>query len=352
MGGLTAASADRGPRTDAFDFDLPRDRIASRPVRPRDAARMLDVGPPLVDRRVRDLPALLRPGDVMVVNDTRVIPARLRGRRRGDAVEVTLHRRLSGDRWRAFARPARRLAEGDVVAFGDDLTARVAARDGGEVEIAFDAPDGVAAALERHGEMPLPPYVERPRGATAADARDYQTVYAERGGAVAAPTAGLHFTEALLRRVGDAGVRIATVTLHVGAGTFLPVRTEYAREHRMHSEWGEIGAAAADAVNAARGRVLAVGTTSLRLLEAAAGPDGTVRPFSGETDLFIVPGHRFRAVDLLMTNFHLPRSTLFMLVSAFSGLGRMKAAYAHAVAAGYRFYSYGDSTLLRRADRP
>ncbi len=338
-------------RTDAFDFHLPRDRIAAQPARPRDAARMLEVGDRLVDRSVRDLPALLRPGDVVVLNDTRVIPARLRGTRRGAKVEVTLHRAEADGRWRAFARPARRLREGDAVEFADGFRGRVTARDGGEVTLAFDRPDSLFADLERHGELPLPPYLSRP--ANAADAADYQTVYAVRDGAVAAPTAGLHFTEALLEGVRAAGAAVAKVTLHVGAGTFLPVTAERVADHRMHGEWGEIDAAAAEAVAAARadgGRVVSVGTTPLRLLETAAAEDGAVRPFRGETDLFITPGYRFRAVDKLMTNFHLPRSTLFMLVAAFAGLERMKAAYSHAIAAGYRFYSYGDSSFLHRFD--
>ena len=349
MGRLRADAA----RTDAFDFHLPRDRIAAQPARPRDAARMLEVGDRLVDRSVRDLPALLRPGDVVVLNDTRVIPARLRGTRRGAKVEVTLHRAETEGRWRAFARPARKLREDDVVEFAGGFRARVTARDGGEVTLAFDRPDSLLADLERHGEMPLPPYLSRP--ANVADAADYQTVYAVRDGAVAAPTAGLHFTEALLDDVRAAGAAVAKVTLHVGAGTFLPVTAERVADHRMHGEWGEIDAAAAEAVNTARaggGRVVSVGTTPLRLLETAAAEDGTVRPFRGETDLFITPGYRFRAVDKLMTNFHLPRSTLFMLVAAFAGLERMKAAYSHAIAAGYRFYSYGDSSFLHRFDAP
>ena len=347
MGRLRADAA----RTDAFDFHLPRERIAAQPARPRDAARMLEVGDRLVDRSVRDLPALLRPGDVVVLNDTRVIPARLRGTRRGAKVEVTLHRAEADGRWRAFARPARRLRDGDAVEFAGGFRARVTARDGGEVTLVFDRPDSLFADLERHGELPLPPYLSRP--ANAADAADYQTVYAVRDGAVAAPTAGLHFTEELLEGVRAAGAAVAKVTLHVGAGTFLPVKAERVADHRMHSEWGEIDAAAAEAVNAARaegGRVVSVGTTPLRLLETAAAEDGAVRPFRGETDLFVTPGYRFKAVDKLMTNFHLPRSTLFMLVAAFAGLERMKAAYSHAIAAGYRFYSYGDSSFLHRFD--
>ena len=341
-------------RTDAFDFDLPRDRIAAYPVRPRDAARMLEVGGRLFDRSVRDLPALLRPGDIVVLNDTRVIPARLRGTRRGARVEVTLHRAEADGQWRAFAHPARRLRDGDIVEFAEGFGGRVTAKGGGgEVTLAFDRPDNLLADLERHGEMPLPPYLSRP--ADAADAANYQTVYAVRDGAVAAPTAGLHFTETLLEDMRAAGARLAKVTLHVGAGTFLPVRAERVADHRMHSEWGEIDAAAVEAINAARaagGRVVSVGTTPLRLLETAADADGRVRRFRGETDLFITPGYRFRAVDKLMTNFHLPRSTLFMLVAAFAGLERMKAAYSHAIASGYRFYSYGDSSFLHRFDAP
>lgn len=352
MGGLSAAADGSAALTDAFDFDLPPGRVADRPARPRDGARMLEVGERLVDRTVRDLPSLLRPGDVLVVNDTRVIPTRLRGRRRGSAVEVTLHKEEGAGLWRAFARPAKRLGEGDVVVFADGFEARVASRGGGgEVVLAFERPGRLLAELERHGETPLPPYIPRPDGATREDADDYQTVYAANSGAVAAPTAGLHFTGRLLQAVRGAGVAVATVTLHVGAGTFLPVRTRRVADHRMHGEWGEIGDAAAAAINGAReagGRVVSVGTTPLRLLETVADGTGAVRPFAGETDLFITPGYRFRVVDKLMTNFHLPRSTLFMLVSAFAGLERMKAAYAHAVAAGYRFYSYGDATFLHR----
>lgn len=358
MGRLNAAApaVGDGAATDAFDFELPPDRIAQAPARPRDSARMLEVGAELADLVVRDLPSLLRSGDVLVVNDTRVIPARLRGRRGGARVEVTLHKAEADGNWRAFARPARRLAANDVIVFAEGFEARVVSRgEGGEVELAFDRPEGLFAALDRHGEMPLPPYISRPDGATGEDDGDYQTVYAVRRGAVAAPTAGLHFTDALLEAVRAAGVRVATVTLHVGAGTFLPVRADRVADHRMHSEWGEVGRDAAAAINAARGdggRVISVGTTSLRLLETAAGGDGVIRPFAGDTDLFITPGYRFRAVDKLMTNFHLPRSTLFMLVAAFAGLERMKAAYDHAVAAGYRFYSYGDATFLHRADGP
>jgi len=353
-----------------FDFDLPAECIALRPASPRDSARLLLVRPgeALQDRVVSDLPDLLRPGDLLVMNDTRVIAARLKGRRfRGDsvvAVEATLHRRLSPSRWTAFMRPGKRLAVGDRVAFGEtnDRACLLGALDatvkdkgeGGEVTLAFDlsGPDLDAAIAER-GAMPLPPYIAARRDEDERDRTDYQTVYAREDGSVAAPTAGLHFTPQLLERIAAAGVATAHVTLHVGAGTFLPVKTESVAEHRMHPEYGEVSAATAASVNATRaagGRVVCVGTTSLRLLESAAQADWTVRPFQGETSIFITPGYRFRAADGLMTNFHLPKSTLFMLVSAFAGLATMRAAYAHAVAAGYRFYSYGDASLLWRAD--
>jgi len=343
-------------RVDLFDFDLPPQLIAPRPAVPRDAARLLSVGAALQDHIVRDLPALLRPGDLLVFNDTRVIPARLFGRRGAAAVEVTLHRNVAPDRWRAFARPARKLRPGDRLDFGD-LGATVTGKgEGGEVELAFDrAGSELMAALQRSGRMPLPPYIKRPGGADARDRDDYQTVYAARDGAVAAPTAGLHFTPELLQGLDARGIARTMVTLHVGAGTFLPVKVEDTRDHRMHAEVGSIAAAAADSVNRARAggsRVVAVGTTSLRLLETAADESGLVHPFSGETDLFITPGYRFKAVDRLLTNFHLPRSTLFMLVCAFAGLERMKEAYEHAKASGYRFYSYGDCCLLEPAVSP
>ncbi len=358
-------------RVDAFDFDLPEDRIALRPMVPRDAGRMLVIpaGAPLADAAVADLPAWLRPGDALVFNDTRVLPARLRGvRRRPDGAvatpEILLHRRLAPERWLAFARPAKRLREGDRVAVtpadgADDapaLAAEVVARgEGGEVELRFDrAGADLDAAIARLGALPLPPYIAGKRPADARDAADYQTVYARAQGAVAAPTAGLHFTRDLLAQVEAAGARRLHVTLHVGAGTFLPVKAEDTADHRMHAEWGEVTPEVAEGLNAARaagGRVVAVGTTSLRLLESAADPDGRLRPYRGATDIFITPGYRFRAVDVLLTNFHLPRSTLFMLVSAFAGLATMRAAYAHAIAARYRFYSYGDASLIVRAPR-
>jgi S-adenosylmethionine:tRNA ribosyltransferase-isomerase len=352
-----------------FDFALPDDRIALRPARPRDSARLLVVAPDaaLRDLAVSDLPGELRAGDVLVLNDTRVIPARLKGvRQRGEsqvAVEATLHRRLSSHRWTAFMRPGKRLAEGDRVVFGEAadracllgaLDATVTGKgEGGEVTLSFDlaGPDLDAAIAER-GAMPLPPYIAAKRAEDEQDRRDYQTVYAEEDGSVAAPTAGLHFTPELFARLAQVGVETAFVTLHVGAGTFLPVKTEAVAEHRMHPEWGEVDAATAERLNAARtrgGRIVCVGTTSLRLLESATGEDGVIGVFGGETAIFITPGYRFRAADGLMTNFHLPKSTLFMLVCAFAGLEAMRAAYQHAIATGYRFYSYGDASLLWRA---
>lgn len=354
-------------RTDLFDFDLPEDRIALYPLPERDAARLLVIHPgaepELADRSVSDLPDLLRPGDVVVFNDTRVIPAALTGFRiRGGAesrVEFNLHKRIDESRWRAFARPAKRLEVGDLVRFGDEgrvcllgtLDATVAAKgEGGEVELAFSKHSAyLDEAIDALGDAPLPPYIAGRRPVTEQDRTAYQTVFARREGAVAAPTAGLHFTERLLERLDERGIGRQFVTLHVGAGTFLPVKAEDTREHRMHAEWGEITAETAKALNAARrngGRIVAVGSTALRTLETAAAENGEIQPFAGETALFITPGYRFRAVDIMMTNFHLPRSTLFMLVSAFSGLDRMKRAYAHAVEAGYRFYSYGDACLL------
>jgi S-adenosylmethionine:tRNA ribosyltransferase-isomerase len=344
-------------RVDLFDFDLPPALIADRPAVPRDSARLLEVAANLRDHIVRDLPVLLRPGDLLVFNDTRVIPARLFGRRGAAGVEVTLHKCVAADRWRAFARPARKLKQGDVIAFDGGLSTTVAEKgEGGEFELAFDRGGGeLMAALAAVGRMPLPPYIKRPAGADERDRADYQTIFAARDGAVAAPTAGLHFTPALMAALEARGVARVAVTLHVGAGTFLPVKAEDTKDHVMHAELGVIDAAAAAAVaqtRAAGGRIVAVGTTSLRLLETAADESGRIRPFSGDTNLFITPGYRFKAVDLLLTNFHLPRSTLFMLVAAFAGLDRMKAAYEHAKTAGYRFYSYGDCCLLHPAARP
>ena len=344
-------------RVDLFDFDLPEASIALRPAEPRDAGRMLVVHPgaPLAERAVRDLPGALRAGDVLVFNDTRVIPARLTGVRTrpgapGQRTEVLLHLREAPARWRAFARPAKRLSPGDLLRFGD-LAAVVAEKaEAGEIVLDFDrAGDALDAAIATEGALPLPPYIAGRRSTDERDTTDYQTVYARSPGAVAAPTAGLHFSEALLADLDAAGLQRVHVTLHVGAGTFLPVKAEDTDGHRMHAEVGILDDDTAGLLNAARaagGRIVAVGTTALRLLESAAGPDGTLAAFSGPTDIFITPGYRFRAVDALVTNFHLPRSTLFMLVSAFSGLETMQAAYAHAIRGGYRFYSYGDASLL------
>ena len=339
-------------RASDFDFTLPDSLIAHSPARPREAARLLHVGRQLADHHVRDLPALLRAGDVLVANDTKVIPAQLSAWRGAARIGITLDRPDPTGAWLALARNARRLKPGDVLEFdrAPTLQAVVCSRDEtGGVTLAFNlAGEAFSHALAEAGALALPPYIRRPDGPTEADAHDYQTVFAERAGAVAAPTAGLHFTPALLDSVALRGVRRETITLHVGAGTFLPMRGERVSEHRIHAERGEISAQVAARINAARaagGRVVAVGTTTLRLLEAASTEAG-LQPFAGTTDIFILPGHRFRAIDALMTNFHLPRSTLFMLVCAFAGTERMKAAYAHAVATGYRFYSYGDSSLL------
>jgi S-adenosylmethionine:tRNA ribosyltransferase-isomerase len=340
-----------------FDFDLPPDRIAQHPARPRDAARLLHVSNAgVVDNGVRDLPNLLQPGDVLVVNDTRVIPAQLTARRGDARIGITLDQPRADGTWHALARNARRLLVGDELRFdgSDDLRATVVQRDeDGGIVLNFNRQDaGFAKALRQAGALALPPYIERPCGPSLQDASDYQTIFAAQDGAVAAPTAGLHFTPALLEALERRGVRRVTVTLHVGAGTFLPVRTDDVTQHRMHAERGEITQPAAAAINAAR-RVVAVGTTSLRLMETAADEDRRVRPFAGETSLFVVPGYRFRAVDMLLTNFHLPRSTLFMLVCAFAGTERMRTAYAYAIEQRYRFYSYGDACLLERdAENP
>jgi len=338
-------------RVDEFDFDLPRALVAEHPIEPRDAARLLVVSDGIADRRIGDLPQLLRPGDVLVANDTRVIPARLTGTRGAATIEVTLHLDRGGGEWRAFVKGARRVKPGDTIRFADDFAAEVIEKSPeGDVALRFPC-HGAAlkAQLERHGRMPLPPYIHRSRDGDARDRQDYQTMFAAQDGAVAAPTAGLHFTPPLLAALEEAGIALETVTLHVGAGTFLPVKAEDTADHRMHAEYGTIDAATAARLNAARangGRIVAIGTTSLRLLESAADKSGEIRPFAAETTLFITPGYRFRAIDVLLTNFHLPRSTLFMLVSAFAGLERMKAAYAHAIAARYRFFSYGDACLL------
>jgi len=358
-------------RTDLFDFELPEDRIALRPISPRDAARLLVVRPKAAveDRTMRDLPTLLRAGDVLVVNDTKVFPANLHGRRIGrgghePAISATLIKRLDGSHWRALVKPAKRLAVGDIVRFGGegkvcfleqlDATIEAKGRDeeGGEVTLAFAFTDAVLdQALAERGEMPLPPYISSRRDVDEQDRADYQTMFARTDGSVAAPTAGLHFTASLTAALAAAGIALQRVTLHVGPGTFLPVKSDDTSEHKMHAEWGSVSAATAAALNAARaasGRIVAVGSTSLRLIESAADEAGTIAPFAGETALFITPGYSFRAVDVLLTNFHLPRSTLFMLVCAFCGLDVMKHAYAHAVASGYRFYSYGDACLLFR----
>lgn len=355
-------------RTDLFDFALPEDRIALRPASPRDSARLLVVRPGAAfeDRTVADLPGLLDAGDALVVNDTKVLPASLHGRRvgRGEAepaIEATLVERLDGSRWRALVRPAKRLQAGDVVRFGAEgrvcflgqLDATVEAKgEGGAVTFAFAFHGPVLdQALEERGDMPLPPYIAGRRAPDAQDRSDYQTMFAREEGSVAAPTAGLHFTDRLVRALAERGIALHRVTLHVGPGTFLPVKSDDTAGHRMHAEWGTLGAETAAALNAVRhrgGRIVAVGSTSLRLLESAAAADGTMSAFSGDTALFITPGYRFRAIDGMLTNFHLPRSTLLMLVSAFAGRDRIRAAYAHAIAAGYRFYSYGDATLLER----
>ena len=355
-------------RTDLFDFELPADRIALRPASPRDSARMLIVQPgsALDDRVVADLPLLLQPGDQLVVNDTKVIQAQLKGRRIGretePKIEATLIKRLDGSRWQALVKPAKKLLPGDVVRFGNEgkvcllghLDAQVEQKgEDGEVTLSFSFHGPTLdQAIADLGSPPLPPYIASKRAPDERDASDYQTMFAATEGAVAAPTAGLHFTPALQAALHQRGIGISRITLHVGAGTFLPVKAEDTAAHQMHAEWGTISRETSEALNAARargGRIVAVGTTSLRLLESAATDDGTIRPFAGETAIFITPGYRFRAVDILLTNFHLPRSTLFMLVSAFSGLDTMKRAYAHAIDKGYRFYSYGDACLLFRA---
>jgi S-adenosylmethionine:tRNA ribosyltransferase-isomerase len=338
-------------RVDLFDFDLPPERIALRPASPRDSARLLLANKlEISDRSVVDLPRLLRPGDLLVFNDTKVIPAQLEGRRGEASVGATLHRREGPRDWRAFIRNAKRVREGDRIDFGGGVTAIATgkAKDG-SVLLSFEGEEPVELLLERTGRMPLPPYIAGKRAPDEKDSEDYQTMFAREEGAVAAPTAALHFTPRLMDALAEAGIGHETLTLHVGAGTFLPVKAEDTENHVMHSEWGRIDAATSARLNRVReggGRLIAVGTTSLRLLESAAGEDGIVRPFEGDTDIFITPGYRFRAVDGLVTNFHLPKSTLFMLVSALMGLGTMKAAYAHAIANGYRFYSYGDASLL------
>lgn len=350
-------------RVDLFDFDLPEENIALRPANPRDHARFLIVRPEqqpmLEDRQVFELPSFLRPGDALVFNDTKVIPAQLEGVRLRDGAErtqvsCTLHMRVAANSWKAFARPGKRIKPGDVIDFGG-LTATVAEKgEAGEIDLLFavSGPE-LDQAIATVGHIPLPPYIAAKRPEDGQDRQDYQTIYAREEGAVAAPTAGLHFTPALFDALDKAGIERHFVTLHVGAGTFLPVKADDTNDHKMHQEIGHVSQAAADALNAVRargGRIVSVGTTSLRLLESAASDDGQILPWSGATGIFITPGYRFKAVDMLMTNFHLPKSTLFMLVSAFAGLDTMRAAYAHAIESGYRFYSYGDSSLLFRKD--
>ena len=355
-------------RTDLFDFDLPPERIALRPAVPRDAARLMVVRPGgvLEDRGVRDLPDLLQPGDALVVNDTKVIPARLTGRRIGRDTEpkiaATLTQRLDGSRWRAFVRPAKKLSAGDIIRFGEEgkvcflgqLDATGEAKgEGGEVTLSFAFHGAVLdQAIDERGDMPLPPYIASKRKPDAQDRADYQTLFARDEGSVAAPTAGLHFTPELMAKLQARGIAVHKVTLHVGPGTFLPVHADDTEGHKMHAEYAVVSAETANALNAARakgGRLIAVGSTALRTLESAAGENGSIRPFAADTSIFITPGYRFKAVDAMMTNFHLPRSTLFMLVSALCGLDVMKRAYAHAIAEGYRFYSYGDACLLFRS---
>jgi len=338
-------------RVDLFDFDLPNDRIALRPARPRDSARLLFVdGDAVADRQVLELPDLLRPGDVLVFNDTKVISAQLEGKRGEASIGATLHKREGPREWRAFLRNAKRARVGDTIDFGAGVAASVEDKaEDGSALLHFHGEEPVELLLERAGRMPLPPYIASKRATDEADRADYQTMFAREEGAVAAPTAALHFTPQLLDALDARGVGRETLTLHVGAGTFLPVKADDTAAHVMHAEWGRIDAATAQRLNAVRasgGRLIAVGTTSLRLLESAADDDGVIHPFEGDTAIFITPGYRFKAVDGLITNFHLPKSTLFMLVSALMGLDVMQAAYAHAIAAGYRFYSYGDASLL------
>ncbi|MDT0507826.1 tRNA preQ1(34) S-adenosylmethionine ribosyltransferase-isomerase QueA [Novosphingobium sp. MMS21-SN21R] len=339
-------------RVDIFDFELPTENIALRPTKPRDSARLLSVDAegPFRDLIVSDLPSLLNPGDVLVFNDTRVIPAQLDGMRGDARIGATLHKRIDLRRWQAFVRNAKRLRDGDVIEFGAGVSAQAETRHAdGSWTLFFPGEEPVEVLLERAGRMPLPPYIAGKRPTDEQDRSDYQTMFAAKDGAVAAPTAALHFTPELLEALAARGVKTETLTLHVGAGTFLPVKADDTDDHAMHAECGTIDAATADRLNAVRAggnRVIAVGTTSLRLLESATGEDRVIRAFEGDTSIFITPGYTFRAIDGLMTNFHLPKSTLFMLVSALMGLERMQAVYAHAIAQGYRFYSYGDSSLL------
>ena len=360
-------------RVDLFDFDLPEENIALRPVSPRDSARLLvvkpDADPALADHRVSELANFLKPGDALVFNDTKVIPAQLEGIRHrkgagGQQVSATLHMRTAPDVWKAFAKPGKRIKIGDRIQFGEDATVCLLGSlvatvedkgEGGEVTLRFElSGPALDEAIMTVGHIPLPPYIAAKRPEDEQDHQDYQTIYAREEGAVAAPTAGLHFTPELFANLDAAGIQRHFVTLHVGAGTFLPVKADDTTDHKMHQEIGYVSAETAASLNAVRragGRIVCVGTTSLRLIESAAQDDGTVAPWSGATGIFITPGYRFKAVDMLMTNFHLPKSTLFMLVSAFSGLDTMRAAYSHAISSGYRFYSYGDASLLFRNDR-
>lgn len=345
-------------KVDLFDFDLPRQCIADHPASPRDSARLLDLtGDGFADRIMRDLPDCLQPGDLLIANNTKVIPARLDGLRDAVKIEATLHMRTGDDEWLAFAKPGKRLKVGQRVDFADGFWAEVVEKlEGGDIRFRFNCGgEALFQALEKHGRMPLPPYIQRKSDSNenATDRSDYQTLFAKEEGAVAAPTAGLHFTDAMFQALEKRGVGFETVTLHVGAGTFLPVKVDDTEDHKMHSEWGTLTQETIDRIHATRaagGRIVAVGTTSLRLLESAAAAPGVIEPFTGETDIFITPGYQFKIVDLLMTNFHLPRSTLFMLVSAFAGRERMLAAYEHAKKENYRFYSYGDGCLLKRVD--
>lgn len=342
-------------RVDLFDFELPSERIATEPASPRDSAKLLHVkNNALNDLSVSDLPSLLHEGDVIVFNDTKVIPARIYGKRDTVSVEILLHKEMEETRWQVFAKPAKRLRIGDEIIFAEGFSASVESKcDDGQVILRFHAQsrDTFYRLLLVYGDIPLPPYIKREGISRKEDRENYQTVYAKHEGSVAAPTAGLHFTPRLLDAIRTRGIGLEYVTLHVGAGTFLPVKAEDTSDHIMHSEWGQLSAETAERINAARaagGRIIAVGTTSMRLLETAANTDGYVQPYLGDTSIFITPGYRFKIVDCLMTNFHLPKSTLFMLVSAFSGLKRMKAAYAHAISHDYRFYSYGDACFLER----
>ena len=343
-------------QTDKFDFDLPAELIAQKPASPRDSSRLLEVFPEkLEDRKFQQLPDLLRPGDLLVLNDTRVIPTKLRGKRDNVKIEVTLHKpSKKEDEWFAFARPGRRLRKGDRVNFREDFSATIIEkRSGGEVLISLEAPNGgLMDAIYANGQMPIPPYIQRPEDCNLNDNVDYQTIYARQPGAVAAPTAGLHFTQKIFHLLAERGIEKKFVTLHVGAGTFLPIKSETLNNHQMHAEYGVVSSDVAEAIQRTRsagGRVIAVGSTVLRLIETAAQPDGSMTSFTGKTDLFIRPGYRFKVADLFLTNFHLPRSTLFVLVSAFSGIERMKSAYKYAITKNYRFYSYGDCCLLHKA---